>query len=57
MKTWKREAGAVLITTMLVLLALNKIALLEVVVWPFTTFAGAAFGADWWSKRRLNKEE
>jgi len=57
MKTWKREVGALLLVTLAILMLLGESELLSIVVWPFTTFAGAAFGADWWSKRQQTKDE
>jgi hypothetical protein len=51
MKTWKREIASVLLLTLGVLLWYNHLEALKIVAWPFTTFAGAAFGADWWTKQ------
>lgn len=51
MKTYKREVAVMLLTYLAYLGLYGRVEVLEVIVWPFMLFVGAAFGMEWASKQ------
>jgi len=50
-KTYKREVATALLTLLGYVVVIGNVEVLEVIVWPFMVFAGAAFGMDWAGKQ------
>jgi hypothetical protein len=51
MKTYKREVAVILLFYLAYLGLYGRVEVLEVIVWPFMLFVGAAFGMEWASKQ------
>ena len=49
-KTWKREVAVVMLLGLGYVVYTENIEMVQVLVWPIATFAGAAFGLDVYSK-------
>ena len=58
-KTYKREVAAVLLTFLCTIIwqaaQADPIGTLQIIVWPFMLFAGAAWGMDWAGKSDIMK--
>jgi len=50
-KTWKREIAMALLGFIFYLGFIGDITVLEVVIWPFMLYVGAAYGMEWASKQ------
>lgn len=50
-KTYKREVAVVALAYLMYLGLIGSVAVLEVLVWPFMLFVGAAFGMSWASSQ------
>ena len=50
-KTFKREVAVALLLVMCWCMYSDQVDMLEIVVWPFITFAAAAFGIDAFAKQ------
>ena len=46
-KTFKRELAVVIVLFLFYLCIFSSPAIVEVVVWPFMLYVGAAFGMEW----------
>lgn len=50
-KTWKREVALVMLTYLFYLGYVGNETILEIVIWPFMLYIGAAYGMEWASKQ------
>lgn len=50
-KTWKREVALILLGFLMYQAHLGNLEVLEVIVWPFMLYIGAAFGMEWARKQ------
>jgi hypothetical protein len=50
-RTYKREVAVVLLVYLMYLGVMDATSVLEIVIWPFMLFVGAAFGMDWAAKQ------
>ena len=65
MKTYKRESAIAILLYLCYMGLYGRIEALEVLVWPFMLYVGAAFGMDWARKQtdlvyrqgKYNKDE
>lgn len=53
-KTWKREISVLMLLFLCYLSFQGQTTELEILVWPFTIFAGASFGQEWASSQGAN---
>lgn len=50
-KTWKREVALGLLGFIFYLGFTGSVEVLEIVIWPFMLYVGAAYGMEWASKQ------